>query len=109
MLKKIAMCCAMFAATFILLSITVGDSPLFTKIYRWTSPVTTATQNFIAKMVGSGWESSRTVGRKIFHNSHPKRAAASSSSVKTPVVAPQEEVPENDRQQLNDLIKDYAK
>jgi hypothetical protein len=109
MLKKIAMCCAMFAATFLLLSITVGDSPLFTRIYRWTSPVTTASQNFIARLIGSGWETSRNVGRKIFHNSHPKRASASTPAPKARVAAPQEEIPENDRRQLDDLIKDYAK
>jgi hypothetical protein len=109
MLKKIVTCCVMFAATFLLLSITVGDAPLFTKIYRWTSPVTTASQKFIARLVGSGWESSRDVGRKIFQNSHPKRASVSAPNPGNHLAAPQDEIPENDRERLDDLIKDYAK
>lgn len=102
----------MFTATYLLLSIQVGNKPLFQRIYQMTAPATLAAQEFIGEMFGAGVSAGKKVGQKIFQNSLPK--ASSNSKARFPaqkakgLSAPQENIPEAERRELNDLIKSYS-
>lgn len=98
----------MFTATYLLLSIEVGNKPIFQSIYKVTAPLTTAAQKYIAGLVGSGISGTRTVGEKLFQNSSPRSGAALGPKKRRSPSAPQENIPEAERRELNDLIKGYS-
>lgn len=102
-------------ATYLLLSIEIGNRPLFSTLYSVTSPLTTAAQKLIGQLVGAGVAGTRSVGEKLFQNSHPKTGVSSlipalpaASKAKSPS-APQEDIPEAERRELDDLIKNYSR
>lgn len=105
---------AMFVATYLLLSIEVGNKPLFDRLYSLTSPATRAAQEMVERLAGKGMSGSRKVGQQLFQNSVPVRSSARShsSDLAAPkaksLSAPQEHIPEAERQELDDLIKSYG-
>ena len=113
-MRKLFSCFAIFTATYLLLSIEIGNKPLFEKLYHVTAPLTSAAQRFIAGLVGSGISGSRTVGNKLFQNSTPRLNSGLQRSISKPVLkakslsAPQENIPEAERRELDDLIKGYS-
>lgn len=112
-MKKLLSCLAIFTATYLLLSIEVGNRPLFERLYRLTAPLTTSTQRALSHLIGSGISGSRTMGQKLFQNSTPKLSTGIPSNkytapkAKSPS-APQEDIPEAERRELDELIKGFS-
>lgn len=113
MLKKIVMSFAMFSATYLLLSVRVSGVPLFTHLYRLTSPATLAVQAWIENVGGKGWQGSRRVGHSLFHNSLPTTHGRSQNLHRTSLQVgsgiPQENLGETEKRELDNLIKNYAR
>lgn len=112
MIRKFVVCCAMFTATYLLLSIEVGNRPLFQCIYQLTAPATIAAQEFIGQMFGAGVSATKKVGQKLFQNSLPQSNSVSKGRIPVSkaksLSAPQEDIPEAERRELDDLIKGFS-
>lgn len=98
-------------AIVLLLSITVKDRPLFSHIYEMISPATKSAQNATESFIQKSFSSTQTYSKKLFDNSVPKvkdsvKSKLSSSSRKQ-VAEPAERITEEEKAQLDDLIKNH--
>ena len=104
-MKKLIFASLMFIATFLLLSIELKGQPLFTHLHQWALPVTRQFQSGAEKFVGSGLNGTRSVGERLFNNSIPAAKNAMPQMIK----APEENIPEAQKKELDTLLKDYAR
>src|SRR3712207_677551 len=94
---------------FLLLCITIKDKPLFTYIYDVISPGTKyaqeATEGFFSRSVSS----THTYSKKLFDNSVPKvrDTVKSKLSSNKKMVVIEERISEEDKQELDQLIKNH--
>lgn len=95
----------------IFLSITVDDRPIFTYIYKSISPVTTAAQELVEGFFNRSIAGTKTYSRKIFDNSVPKIKdsvkSKLSSQLKNQDNVFEEKITEEDRSELDALIKNH--
>lgn len=104
-MKKLLFALGMFVATFLLLSIELKGKPLFSHLHEFALPATRGFQRGAEKLVGGGLGRTRDVGEQLFNNTIPK------SAVKLPemIKAPEENIPEAQKKELDSLIKDYSR
>mgnify|MGYP001107074561 CR=1 FL=1 len=107
-MKKLFMAFGMFAATYLLLSIDLDGKTIFQHLYKSTAPLTISLQRSIEAMMGRSYDGTRAVGKQLFNNSLPM--------TNTPAVvvpknfkAPEENLSEAERSELNSLIKNYSR
>ena len=107
-MKKLIMSLAIFMATYLLLSIEINDRPIFTHLHGLTSPLTRGAQGLIEGAFGKGYEGTRTVGRQLFNNTLPAAQSARNLVPKN-FKAPEESLSEAEKNELNNLIKNYSR
>lgn len=95
------------------LSITVNDKPIFSHIYKVISPATTYSQEAVASFFDRSMNSTEKYSKKLFDNSVPKRVKDSvdsklSSTLKRAAARePEEQIHENEKRELDQLIKNH--
>jgi len=101
---------AIFTATIFFLSIEIGKKPIFGHIYNVISPATRGAQNLAEGFFGTSVNKTQKFSKDLFYNSTPKikdSVKSKMSSVKNHKGLPQEEIPERDKQKLDELIKSH--
>lgn len=99
-------------ATVLLLSITIKDKPLFSYIYDVISPATKAGQSTITSLFDKSLEGTQDYSKKLFDNSVPKVKDAVKSqlaSQKKNVAEPAEKILDEEKEELDQLIKNHRK
>ena len=94
----------------VVLSITIKDETIFDHIYGVISPATKSAQKITESFVAKSFESTEEYGRKIFDNSVPKLKDSVKSKLsanKRKLSAPLDDIPVEDKQQLERLIKSH--
>lgn len=97
----------------IFLSITVNDKPIFSHIYKVISPATTYSQEAVAGFFDRSMNSTEKYSKKLFDNSVPKGVKDSvdsklaSTLKKAAAKEPQEHIHENEKHELDQLIKNH--
>ncbi len=104
-MKKLVMSLGVFLATYLLLSIEVGQRPIFQHLYGATAPVTKQLQAWAEALVGAGVDGTKTVGSKLFQNTVPEVKAKATKNFK----APEEIISEAEKQKLDNLLKSYSR
>lgn len=100
----------LFAAFFVLLSISINDVPVFDHIYDVTSKVTIPVQELAVNLFSKAAQSTTAYSKKLFDNSVPRNR----DSVKSKMAAParvsgpaQEHIQSDEKEELDDLIKNH--
>lgn len=95
----------------IFLCITIDDKPIFTYIYNSISPVTTSCQELVEGFFNRSIAGTKSYSRKIFDNSVPKIKdsvkSKLSSQLKNQDNVIEEKITEEDRSELDALIKNH--
>jgi hypothetical protein len=107
-MKKLIMSLAVFAATYLLLSIEISDRPIFAHLHELTSPATRGLQGLVEGAFGKGYEGTRSVGKQLFYNTLPAAQSARNLVPKN-FKAPEESLSEAEKKELNNLIKNYSR
>ena len=93
------------------LTIEINDKPIFSHIYRVISPATQYAQNATEDFFARSFSSSKTYSKKLFDNSVPKVKDSVKSKLaahkKTIVEEPAEHITKEDKQELDQLIKNH--
>lgn len=98
--------------TILMLSITVNNKPIFTYIYDVISPATKAGQSLVTNLFDKSLEGTQDYSKKLFDNSVPKVGDAVKSrlsSQKKNVAEPAEKILDEEKAELDDLIKNHRK
>lgn len=107
-MKKLLMSFAVFAATYLLLSIELSGGTIFGHLYAVTAPLTRSAQRMVEAAFGKGVDGTKSVGKQLFSNTLPA-AAVPKAMVKPALRAPEESLSEAERAELNSLIKSYSR
>ena len=99
----------LFIALVLVLSINVKNKPIFAHIYGVISPATEAAQDSVENFFSNSFSSGSKVSKQLFDNSVPKVKDRISSKLSAPAGKPQEQIKKEEREELNDLIKDHSK
>lgn len=95
----------------LIMSITVDDRPLFTYVYDAISPATKSAQHATEGFFERSVSGTQTYSKKLFDNSIPKVKdsvkSKLSSRQKLGIAEPAEKILEEEKAQLDDLIKNY--
>jgi hypothetical protein len=102
-MKMIFAAFSIFVATYLLLSIDLSGRPIFSYLYKITAPFSKSIQRSVESLMGKGIVESKEVGGKLFNNSLPKKSTALKKEK-----APEENLSEAEKIELNSLIKNYA-
>ncbi len=97
-----------FLSTIFFLSIEVKDQTIFSHIYSVISPMTQTVQGSVENFFDSSLNRTHRYSKKLFENSVPKlkdSVKSKMSSNKKIEMSPQEDISNNDKQELDDLIK----
>ncbi len=92
------------------MSITVGNKPMFSYVYEFISPATKYAQNKAEDFFAQSFESTQSYSKKIFDNSVPKikdSVKSKFSAQKKMGGEPEEKITTQDKQELNQLIKNH--
>lgn len=97
---------------FLVLSITINGKTIFQHIYSVTSHVTVPVQNLTVGLVSKATDSTTQYTKKLFDNSVPKlkdsiRTKASAPQRKANNQEPAEFIDEDEKQELDSLIRNY--
>lgn len=97
---------------FLILSITVKQRTIFHHIYSMTSYITVPVQDLTVGLVSKAADSTTQYSRKLFDNSVPKLKDTIRSQVSAPArssgsAEPAEFIDEDEKQELDSLIKNY--
>ncbi len=109
MTTVLKICGVLFSFLFFL-SITLNDQTIFEHIYGVISPATTYVQNTAEKFFNSSVAGTKTYSKKIFDNSVPKLKDSVDSKLSgrsKKVNAPAERITEEEKAELNQLIKNH--
>lgn len=101
---------SIFIATTLFLSIELNDRTIFNHIYQVISPATQSAQSAVENFFDSSLNSTQHYSKKLFDNSVPKfkdSVKSKMSGIKKIKNTPQEEIPSEDRQELDELIKSH--
>lgn len=92
-----------------LLSIEVGNKPLFSHIYGFISPVTKSAQNATENALSKSFDSTEAYTKKLFNNSVPKLkdSVKSQLSSQKKGAEPAERITKGEKQELDQLIKGH--
>lgn len=104
---KITGLLALFLA---ILSIRIDDKPIFTHIYKVISPATKYAQNATEGFFNRSMTTTQSYSKKLFDNSVPKvkdKVNSKLSAIKTSGGEPAEKITEDEKEQLDDLIKNH--
>jgi hypothetical protein len=98
--------------TFLLvMSITIKDRPLFTYVYEFISPATEYAQDATEEFFERSVTSTQSYSKKIFDNSVPKVKDSVKSKLasraKTEIAEPAERIMEEEKEELDELIKNH--
>lgn len=100
----------MLLGFFFFLCITIKDRPIFSYLYNAISPATkfvqSETEGFFSRSVAS----TQSYSKKLFDNSVPKVKDSVDSKLSSrvkEVAEPAERITEEEKDQLNDLIKNH--
>lgn len=99
-----------FIATVLLLSIEISGRPIFSHIYRIISPATQTAQNATEDFFDRSMNKTQKYSKKLFDNSVPKvddAVKSKMSGVKKSVKEPLEKITEEEKQELDELIKSH--
>jgi hypothetical protein len=100
-----------FISTVLFLSIEINNSTIFNHIYKVISPATQAAQQSTEDFFERSISKTQNFSRKLYDNSVPKVNDAVKSSLsgteKEKKSIPLDEVTEQEKSQLNDLIKSH--
>jgi hypothetical protein len=110
MLKKSLQISGTLTAFLLFLSITINDKPVFSYVYDLISPVTKYAQNHIQSFFNKSLDTSETYSKKIFANSVPHfndSVRSKLASGKRTAGAPLENIELEDKQELDQLIKNH--
>lgn len=95
------------------LSITVKDKPLFNYVYQAISPATTMTQRGVVAAYHFSAEKVQEFAKKLIDNSVPRvdtvKSKLSGPTRKKSQEEPSEKIAPEEKEQLDDLIKSYAR
>jgi Pyruvate/2-oxoacid:ferredoxin oxidoreductase gamma subunit len=111
MIKTIIKVTGLLILLVLVLSIDISGKPLFSYIYKTISPTTKLVQKKAAVILDDSIQSTKTYTQQIFDNSVPKfkdsvKSKLSSIKKKTPN-EPAENITEDEKEELNDLIKNH--
>lgn len=95
--------------TVLFLSININNKPIFAHIYKVISPATEAAQDSVQAFFSDSFSSTHKVSKQLFDNSVPKVKDKISSKLSAPAGKPQEQIRREEREQLDELIKDHSK
>jgi hypothetical protein len=109
MIKTAIKTFVLFITTILVLSINIKDRPLFSYIYDVISPATESVQDSVASFFSDSFSNTHKVSKQLFDNSVPKVKDKISSKLSAPAGKPQEKIEREEKQQLDDLIKDHSK
>jgi len=99
-----------FVMLICLLSITVNKRSLFSYFYAAANPIVSVVQDTTENLVGSAYRATSDYARRLFGNSHPRfkdTVKSKMASSKQMTSEPLEEVHQQDKAQLDDLIKSH--
>lgn len=97
-------------ATVLLMSITIKRRTIFDYVYSGLSHVTVPTQNLAESLFKDGYQSTESYSKKLFHNSVPRIKDSVKSKASAPgrgFSKPQETIHQDEKDQLDDLIKSH--
>ena len=97
-------------AFLLVMSISVNDKPLFGHIYEMISPATKSAQNATEGFFKRSMSSTQSYAKKLFDNSVPRvkdSVKSKLSSTRKEVAEPAERITEEEKEQLDDLIKNH--
>ncbi len=100
----------LFIAFTLFLSITVSGKPIFAYIYDVISPATNSAQEYVAMLFDKSIDGTQDYSKKLFDNSVPKVGDLKgklSSKSKTPAGEPAEKILEEEKAELESLIKNH--
>jgi hypothetical protein len=101
----------LFVIFVIFLSISVNGKTIFDHIYRLISPVTTAAQEATEDFFERSIKGTKSYSKKMFDNSVPNLKDSVKSKLASPQgrlkSEPQEDITFQEREELNDLIKNH--
>lgn len=94
--------------TILTLSITIKNKTVFAHIYKVISPMTISAQTATEDFLGDSVKSTNKYSKKIFENSVPKlKDSVKSGMSSTKRELPLEDIPESEKEELDDLIKSH--
>jgi hypothetical protein len=92
-------------------SLTVNDKPIFNYFYEIVSPLTKLSQNAAKNFLKNSVSITENYSKKLFDNSVPKIKASARSSIledrMNKTNPPSENITDQEKSQLNELIKNY--
>ncbi len=92
------------------LTVEVNDRPIFTHIYKVISPATTYVQDSVEGLFKKSIAGTKEYTKKLFDNSVPKMKDSVDSKLSGRAkknAEPLEKISEDDRNELNQLIKNH--
>lgn len=107
-MKKLIMSIAVFTATYLLLSIELSGGTLFSHLYSVTAPLTKSAQRMVEAALGKSVDETKSVSKQLFNNTLPQ-AEKAKALVPQKLKAPEENLSEAEKAELNSLIKTYSR
>ena len=108
-MKKFMIALSIILCTYLIFSMRVNEKPIFTHLFQKTSPLTDAIQSGSSSIFKEASHKGEEYSRMIFTNSAPKvqdQVKSTLSSAKKHQKI-QEHIEEKDREELDDLIKEF--
>jgi hypothetical protein len=94
-----------------LLAVDVGGKPIFTHIYQFISPATKQAQKSTSGILEKSISATKDFGKMLFDNSEPRVKDSVKSSLssrgKKQVSEPLEKITDEEKSQLDSLIKNH--
>ena len=103
-------CLGFFVMLICLLSITINKRSLFSYFYAASHPIVSVVQDTTESIVGSAYKATSDYTRRLFGNSHPRfkdSVKSKMSATQKAVSEPLEEIHQQEKAQLDDLIKTH--
>lgn len=100
----------LFFGFILFLSITVKEKPIFMYVYGVISPATTFIQDTTETAIQKSLAGTQKITKKLFDNSVPKMDSVKtrlSGNKKTTYGEPDEKISNEDKSELDQLIKNY--
>lgn len=100
---------AFILALVLVLSININNKPIFAHIYKVISPATESAQKSVQGFFSSSFSKTQKVSKQLFDNSVPAVKDKISSKQSALIGKPLEKIEKEEREQLDELIKDHSK
>lgn len=109
-MKSLLQFIGVFIFSVLFLSVEIKNDTIFDHIYDVISPMTRSAQAATEKFFGRSVNKTQHYSKKLFDNSVPKlkdSVKSKMSSVHKTNRPPQEDIPVDDREELDELIKSH--